>query len=134
MIFSIFVFGTVGNFNDANAQGVCQAGFFSSGGQCIPCPPGSVQPSPGVSFFCIPCQAGTFAALPGQTQCNQCPAGQTSNQGATMCFLETSIIGGEIIPIESASLLLAGSNSYSWMIAVAFSVLAVGLFVVSKRK
>jgi len=45
----------------------------------------------------------------------------------------TSVIGGKIIPIESASLLLAGAQSFSWMIPVVLSVLGIGLFVVSRK-
>jgi len=43
------------------------------------------------------------------------------------------IIGGEIISIESSSLLLAGAQSFSWMIPVTLSVLGIGLFVVSRK-
>jgi len=42
-------------------------------------------------------------------------------------------IGGEIIPIESISLILAGAQSTSWMIPVVLSVLGIGLFVVSRK-
>ncbi len=43
------------------------------------------------------------------------------------------IIGGEIIPIESTSLLLAGAQTFSWIIPVILSVLGIGLFVARKR-
>lgn len=43
-------------------------------------------------------------------------------------------VGGEIIPIESASLLLAGAQTFSWMIPVVLSVLGIGLFAVSRKK
>ena len=43
------------------------------------------------------------------------------------------VVGGEIIPIESTSLLLAGAQSFSWMIPVVLSVLGIGLFVVSRK-
>jgi len=42
-------------------------------------------------------------------------------------------IGGEIIPIETTSLILAGAQSFSWMIPVVLSVLGIGLFVVSRK-
>ncbi len=42
-------------------------------------------------------------------------------------------IGGEIIPIEATSLILAGAQSFSWMIPVVLSVLGIGLFVVSRK-
>ncbi len=44
-----------------------------------------------------------------------------------------SVIGGEIIPIESASLILAGAQSFSWMIPVILSGIGIGLFVVSRK-
>ena len=43
------------------------------------------------------------------------------------------VIGGELIPIESTSLILAGAQSFSWMIPVILSVVGIGLFVVSRK-
>jgi len=43
------------------------------------------------------------------------------------------VIGGEIISIETTSLLLASAQSSSWMIPVVLSVLGIGLFVVSRK-
>jgi len=45
----------------------------------------------------------------------------------------TIVVGGEIIPIESTSLLLANAQTFSWMIPVVLSVLGIGLFVVSRK-
>jgi hypothetical protein len=42
-------------------------------------------------------------------------------------------VGGEIIPIESTSLILAGAQSFSWIIPLVLSVLGIGLFVVSRK-
>jgi len=42
-------------------------------------------------------------------------------------------VGGEIIPIETTSLILAGAQSFSWMMPVVLSVLGIGLFVVSRK-
>jgi len=42
-------------------------------------------------------------------------------------------IGGEIIPIESVSLILAGAQTFSWMIPVVLSGIGIGLFVVSRK-
>jgi len=42
-------------------------------------------------------------------------------------------VGGEIIPIETTSLLLASAQTFSWMIPVVLSVLGIGLFVVSRK-
>jgi len=43
------------------------------------------------------------------------------------------IVGGELLPIESTSLLLANAQLFSWMIPVVLSVLGIGLFVVSRK-
>jgi len=42
-------------------------------------------------------------------------------------------IGGKVIPIDTTALLLAGAQSFSWMIPVVLSVLGIGLFVVSRK-
>jgi len=44
------------------------------------------------------------------------------------------VVGGEFLPIETTSLILAGAQSFSWMIPVVLSVLGIGLFVVSRKK
>jgi len=44
------------------------------------------------------------------------------------------VIGGEIIPIETTSLILAGVQSFSWMIPVVLSILGIGLFVFRKSE
>jgi len=57
------------------------------------------------------------------------------NNGAGLSFIDNNqVIGGEIIPIETTSLILAGAQSFSWMIPVVLSVLGIGLFVVSRKK
>jgi len=43
-------------------------------------------------------------------------------------------VAGEIIPIEQTSLILAGTQSFSWMIPVILSVLGIGLFVFRKSE
>jgi len=42
-------------------------------------------------------------------------------------------VGSISIPIESTSLLLSNTQSFSWMIPVVLSVLGIGLFVVSRK-
>ncbi len=42
-------------------------------------------------------------------------------------------VGGEIIPIETTSLILSNTQSFSWMIPVVLSGLGIGLFVVSRK-
>jgi len=43
------------------------------------------------------------------------------------------VIGGEILPIHTTSLLLAGAQSTTWMIPVVLSMAGIGLFVVSRK-
>ena len=45
----------------------------------------------------------------------------------------TRAVGGEIIPIEATSLILAGAQSFSWMIPVVLSIVGIGLFLVRKK-
>jgi len=42
-------------------------------------------------------------------------------------------VGGEFLPIDSTSLLVAGAQTFSWMIPVVLSILGIGLFVVSRK-
>ena len=42
-------------------------------------------------------------------------------------------VGGNLVPIDSTALLLAGAQSFSWMIPVTLSVLGLGLFVVGRK-
>ncbi len=49
----------------------------------------------------------------------------------THCMKE--VVGGELLPIDSTALLLAGAQSFSWMIPVVLSVLGIGMFVVSRK-
>ncbi len=43
------------------------------------------------------------------------------------------IVGGDFLSIKTTSLLLAGAQTFSWMIPVILSVLGIGLFVVSRK-
>jgi len=43
------------------------------------------------------------------------------------------IVGGELLSIDSTALILAGAQTFSWMIPVVLSVLGIGLFVVSRK-
>jgi len=56
------------------------------------------------------------------------------NNGDGLTFIDNGqVIGGEIIPIQTTSLILAGAQSFSWMIPVILSVLGIGLFIVSRK-
>ncbi len=43
------------------------------------------------------------------------------------------VVGGELLPIDSTSLLVAGAQTFSWMIPVILSGIGIGLFVVSRK-
>jgi len=57
------------------------------------------------------------------------------NQGGILQTIPSicNIIGGEIIPIETTSLLLASTQTFSWMIPVIVSGIGIGLFVVLRK-
>jgi len=73
------------------------------------------------------------------------PGAFTGNQGASWTTFigeenmnlvltgEDDVVGGEFLPIETTSLLLAGAQTFSWMIPVVLSVLGIGLFVASRK-
>ena len=44
-----------------------------------------------------------------------------------------SMVGGELIPIETTSLILVGAQSTTWMIPLVLSIVGIGLFVVSRK-
>ena len=46
---------------------------------------------------------------------------------------QPTTVGGEFLPIKTTSLLLAGAQSFSWMIPVILSGIGIGLFVVSRK-
>ena len=48
-------------------------------------------------------------------------------------LIGNGVVGGEIIPIETTSLLLASAQSFSWMIPVLVAGIGIGLFVVSRK-
>jgi len=42
-------------------------------------------------------------------------------------------VGGTLLPLDTTSLILAGAQTFSWMIPVVLSVLGIGLFVASRK-
>jgi len=68
-----------------------------------------------------------------QTGLCECDQGFSPNPTTGICELVVSTVGGEMIPIETTSLILAGAQTFSWMIPVVLSVLGIGLFVVSRK-
>jgi len=85
----------------------------------------------------------SIISIPHDGSTNSYPAGITiTNFGlnpnldfifATLFEQQTQPVGGEIIPIETTSLILAGAQSFSWMIPVILSGIGIGLFVVSRK-
>ena len=59
--------------------------------------------------------------------------GQTVDRLTAIAFTPVQVVGGELLPIESTSLLLAGAQTFSWMIPVILSGIGIGLFVVSRK-
>jgi len=49
------------------------------------------------------------------------------------CAGMDDVVGGEFLPIEATSLLLASAQTFSWMIPVVLSILGIGLFAVSRK-
>jgi len=48
-------------------------------------------------------------------------------------IVECNGVGGEFLPIDSTALMLAGAQTFSWMIPVIVSAIGIGLFVVSRK-
>lgn len=42
-------------------------------------------------------------------------------------------VGGELVPIETTSLLLTGAQSTTWLLPVVLSIVGIGMFVVSRK-
>ena len=60
--------------------------------------------------------------------------GTDSTEVADLAFLPCPVVvGGEFLSIDSTALILAGAQTFSWMIPVVLSVLGIGLFVVSRK-
>jgi len=55
----------------------------------------------------------------------------TSTEAASSASCQ--VVGGEFLPIDSTALLLAGAQSFSWMIPVVLSGIGIGLFVASRK-
>jgi len=64
-----------------------------------------------------------------------CSKGTNSIATLTLIPAEStpSIVGGKALPIEATSLILAGAQSFSWMIPVVLSGIGIGLFVVTRN-
>ena len=43
------------------------------------------------------------------------------------------LVGGELLPLETTSLILAGAQSFSWMIPVVLSIIGIGLVLVRRH-
>ena len=75
---------------------------------------------------------------PGQTHCQvifivSVPSEPDANLFQNIWITTPDQVGGEFLPIESTSLLLAGAQSFSWMIPLVLAGLGIGLFVASRK-
>jgi len=48
--------------------------------------------------------------------------------------VSSDVVGGELIPLETTSLILAGAQTFSWMIPLVLSIVGIGLFVFRKTE
>ncbi len=72
-----------------------------------------------------------FTLSPGGTVVS---IGNPDDEGiADLDFLPCIAVGGELLSIDSTALILAGAQSFSWMIPVLLSGIGIGLFVVSRK-
>jgi hypothetical protein len=70
-----------------------------------------------------------------------CPAGTSFNPSTDLCESESSppaqsqVIGGEIVPISTAVLLLAGAQTSAvWMTSLLFAAFGVVLVYIKKKR
>jgi len=66
---------------------------------------------------------------PNQGDCDDNRSDIFPGQG---CDLLQVVVGGEIIPIETTSLIVAGTQSFSWMIPIVLSILGIGIVIARK--
>ena len=116
--------GTYHNSQDMCGNTLAFIGFVTTGPAT--CPAGTE-----INFVLDVC-LGTPSVPP------TCPAGTNYDRGSNQCESSAAppapqVIGGEIIPIQSTSLILAGAQSFSWMLPVVLSGIGIGLFVVSRK-
>ncbi len=137
--------------------------FMCDLGQCInlvpdgsPCGPGDAcNDEVCLNLACVqlPIQDGTQCGTIDACERNVCEAGLCSQSSTAcddgdVCTIDScdpasgcqtepdpvcAEVGGVIVPLENTSLLVAGAQSFSWMIPVVLSVLGIGLFIVSRK-
>ncbi len=66
---------------------------------------------------------------PNEGDCDENRSDIFPGQG---CDLLQVVVGGEIIPIETTSLIVAGTQSFSWMIPIVLSILGIGIVIARK--
>ncbi len=122
----------------------------------VPCGPGDVcNDEVCQNLQCVqqPRQDGTLCGTNDMCETNVCEGGLCSQSSTAcddgdVCTLDScdsalgcqtepdpvcAEVGGVIVPLENTSLLVAGAQSFSWMIPVVLSVLGIGLFIVSRK-
>lgn len=81
-------------------------------------------------IYDVECTVGAI----GASQAVTIGFSQTETVSLTLPFTLPQLVGGELIPIDTHSLILAGSQSFSWMIPVLLSGIGIGLFVFRKSE
>ncbi len=124
------IIGTPTAFGFCEIPAACLSGTFSAAFDACLLPPVC-------QFGGIFNPAADACLDPTSNSAPICPVDEPFNSATDLCETQASqtpqVIGGEIIPIDATSLLLANTQSFSWMIPVVLSVLGIGLFVVSRK-
>ncbi len=92
--------------------------------------PGSFSDNPGPNtFLIIDCQPEM-----SETTCTFTSGGTNQeNEASVECTFETLVVGGVLFAIDNTALILAGAQSFSFMIPLLLSGIGIGLFVVSRK-
>ena len=85
----------------------------------------TVSPTTGVVF--------DLNGNPAAPPVDSFPTGILVSDLTTTAVPQAQAVGGELLPIDNTALILAGAQTFSWMIPVVLSVLGIGLFVVSRK-
>ena len=85
--------------------------------------------------FAFPVGLAIVDPTDGMTMSLPNPSGfEAHTNGLSLISLtQNGVVGGDLLPIGSTALILAGAQSFSWMIPVLLSGIGIGLFVVSRK-
>jgi len=123
--------------SDCGPGGICSQ-FACIGGECFLQGPGEGEEC-GINDVCESNVCRDLECVQDVTDCDDgisctddsCDRALGCQSEETPACFEK--VAGKTIPIETTSLILAGAQSFSWMIPVVLSVLGIGLFIVSRK-